>query len=481
MVEPRHDLLTPYIDSQIINAESQLRLYTHLDDVSRPNRNAFSILIGKVDKFRQGEEKGRWVLMPGLRGVGKTTILAQTYQYLLSLGIPRTRVLYATMDSVGLNLGMGLNDLINAFERKTMTHFDQLRAGEEVYLLLDEIQYDPNWAMALKVLYDRSRRVFILATGSSMIALTSTADTTRRATLLPVEPLTFTEYLRLGCGHNAPPSMSARVSEALVASTTPQASYERLVRLNDEVVESLSHVSGETANYLRIGTLPSALGLSPQEAFSMINATSDKVIDQDLVNVRSFDRSTLIKAHMLLTALAVADRISHESLCTNLGMNNRTLIDLLGSLEAAGIIYRIKPYGSESTRLRKTPKYKFVAPAMRVALLSKIGSWGGGHDDMGKVFEDIATLYLREWVRQGSIQGFDYLVEDGNADFVIQRMDGRSLVMEISWGRKGPEQVERTMKKIGADHGILVADTSIGLTSDKRILRLPREWFLLSM
>jgi len=481
MSESKSDLIDSYIDSQIINAENQLRLYTHHGKTTLPKRDAFPDIVERIEGFRKQETSGRWVLMSGLRGVGKTTLMAQIYLHLLSAGVPRTRVLYATMDSVRLNLGVGLNDLINAFEQRLMVRFDGLEQGDEVYLLLDEVQQDPDWALALKVLFDRSRRVFVLATGSSTLALTSTADIARRATQISLEPLTFIEYLRLEQGYEVPAPRARELFDAFFKARTARASYELLLPFRDEVAEWSSRGRDQRSiPYMRTGTLPSAIGLSPQEAFSLINGTLEKVIDQDLAAVRRFERSTLVKAHQLLTALAVADRISHEALCTNLGMNNRTLIELLESIEAAGIIQRVRPFGSETARLRKTPKYKFVAPSMRVALLAKIGRWGDRPDDFGRVFEDVAVLYLRRWAKEGMIRGFDYVIEDGRADLIIQQTDDRTMVMELSWGHKGTEQVERTMREVGSDLGVLVADTSLGLSEDGRILRLPISWFLLS-
>ena len=418
--------------------------------------------------------------MPGLRGVGKTTILAQTYRYLVSSGVPRARVLYATMDSVGLSMGMSLNDLISSFEKTLLMKFENLRQGEEVFLLLDEIQYDPDWALALKVLFDRSRRVFVLSTGSSMISLTSTADTARRAKYLTLDPLTFREYLRLANNISTPVPVSSTLTDALFGSCTAETAYKSLSIFQGDMVEVLSHITGrESVPYLRTGTMPSTIGLEPQEAFATLNATLDKVIDQDLAAVRRFDRSTLIKAHQLVTALAVADRISHDSLCRNLAINNRTLIELIESLVAAGVIQRLRPYGSESTRMRKTPKYKFTAPAIRVALLSKIGRWGDRPDELGRTFEDVAALYLRRWIGQGLMAGFDYVPGDGEADLVVRRNDGGRTVIELSWGNKGLEQVFRTMDEVRADKGVLISDGPLSISSDGKVLRLPKEWFLL--
>lgn len=48
-----------------------------------PTRHAFVRLQKYVTDFMKGNREQRWVIMPGLRGVGKTTLLSQIYFYCL--------------------------------------------------------------------------------------------------------------------------------------------------------------------------------------------------------------------------------------------------------------------------------------------------------------------------------------------------------------------------------------------------------------
>jgi hypothetical protein len=50
-----------------------------------------------------GNDENRFLVMPGLRGVGKTTIMLQIYDYLLNgKGIENDRILYLNADELKL-------------------------------------------------------------------------------------------------------------------------------------------------------------------------------------------------------------------------------------------------------------------------------------------------------------------------------------------------------------------------------------------
>ena len=42
-------------------------------------RSEFGVIKGYIDDFLKGDLKNRYVVLPGLRGVGKTTLLFQLY------------------------------------------------------------------------------------------------------------------------------------------------------------------------------------------------------------------------------------------------------------------------------------------------------------------------------------------------------------------------------------------------------------------
>lgn len=73
---------------------------------------------------------------------------------------------------------------------------------EKIFLLIDETQYDKNWARFGKILYDKNPNIFMLFTGSSALELESNTDAIRRMKIERIYPMNFREYLLLNYNLN---------------------------------------------------------------------------------------------------------------------------------------------------------------------------------------------------------------------------------------------------------------------------------------
>nr|WP_295001856.1 AAA family ATPase [uncultured Methanobrevibacter sp.] len=85
-----------------------------------------------------GDNINRYIVLPGLRGIGKTTILYQTYDYLLKeKQIPANQILYISCET--------LNKIIKCDVLKTIEQFmneihqsSLMTIDKEIFLLIDE-------------------------------------------------------------------------------------------------------------------------------------------------------------------------------------------------------------------------------------------------------------------------------------------------------------------------------------------------------
>ena len=125
-----------------------------------------------------------------MRGVGKTTLLSQIY-YNARMKLEPNRVLYFSIDELKLN-SFTLMDVLKSYSEI----FGIDLHNEKIILLIDEIQYEKNWDLVLKNLYDTTN-IFIIATGSSAVKLKESPDLARRALHKAVYPMTFREYIYL--------------------------------------------------------------------------------------------------------------------------------------------------------------------------------------------------------------------------------------------------------------------------------------------
>jgi len=481
MMLTKEELISGYVKEVISRAEDRLGRKVFESSGERlEQRDDLARIFSLIDDFRSGRRQVRWLVIPGLRGVGKTTMLAQTYDRLKGMGVAKENLLYLSLDDLQLRLGASLNDALSIYEGMIGTAFESLR--KDVYILIDEAHFDPSWPSTVKSLYDRTENVFIIVTGSSALALSGNADTARRALELNVLPLSFREFLKLDRNADVPRNLSLRLGQLLFSSPDYTTLKEGLM----EIEASLSAVevrikAYSLERYLRSGSLPYVLRIEDEPtAMSLISSTINRVLERDLPTQRQLDRPTLIKASNLLSYLAFGDRLSQQSLSINLGINRVTLSTILDGLERADVVHRVMPFGPESTRLRRTPFYRFTSPAMRAAVLTQLGRLNRDNADYGLLLEDAVVLAMRKAISDGQLRRFDFDPRASGADFVVTRGDGSRVVLEVGFGRKGTRQVLSTMADVEAVYGLSVEKGTLRFVDEDRIAMVPREWLLLS-
>jgi predicted AAA+ superfamily ATPase len=481
MDENRESLVEGYVRHAINTAEDRLGKMTRYPSGEvAPERYVLKMVKKSLDDFSAGERARRWIILPGLRGMGKTTMLAQSYSHLRNQNIPRNRVLYLSMDDLGRKLNVSLDDAMSAYERIIGKNLERLDRDDALFLLVDEAHNDPHWDGALKSVFDRTDSVFILVTGSSALALSHGADAARRAVVKRVPPLSFTEFMMMSGGPSMQPDLMTSLRAAIFNSGSAVEVYSRLQDLAPRISSYLADVRPYAIDdYLLRGCMAFALAIEDQvEVFDSASSIMDKIISVDLPAIKAITPATQVKAWNLLTTIAVADRVSLETLGRDLELTKTSVISIIDALEKAEVIFRVRPFGSEATRVRKTPKFKFTAASMRAALLWKIGKdLDGGR--MGMLFEDAVAQYLH--LLQNDLRGMrsDYDHEDGGADFVLQFPSSAPIVLEAGVGRKGKEQLHQTSRKVGPRYSLLVADKTLRLDEEMNIVTIPREYFLM--
>jgi len=131
-----------YIQSNI--AQTNFRLHGYAVDREGnfyPKRSAFVILKKYIDDYLKEDAEPRWIVMPGLRGVGKTTLLSQLFiDVLTSSDIYK---FYLSVDEIVRRFNAYLWDVIEAYENILGKRLEQLE--KKMFLFFDEVQYDPKW------------------------------------------------------------------------------------------------------------------------------------------------------------------------------------------------------------------------------------------------------------------------------------------------------------------------------------------------
>lgn len=103
-------------------------------------RKEFFVMKEYVDKFLNEINTDKFFVMPGLRGVGKTTILYQLYDYLLNTKkIESTKVLYLDLERLKDELNLNLLEFFDIFIKVINEKYQF--TDEALFIFVDELQY----------------------------------------------------------------------------------------------------------------------------------------------------------------------------------------------------------------------------------------------------------------------------------------------------------------------------------------------------
>lgn len=478
-------LLTRYLQRQMISGVDVMR--SKARDLSGKDLTTRTIIVTMQkyvrDFLEQKPGAKRWIVMPGLRGVGKTTTMAQQYLQIHNEVGERVHLLYVSLDEVVEKIGSNLADLLDEYERLAADGSFESNA-KPVFLFIDEVQVDEKWARTLKFLYDRVPNIFILCSGSSATHLQIDADVDgRRATLEKLYPLSFPEYQLILNNVYPKKGLKSNILNVLYYSKNATAVYEGLLDLQNDVDRQWSrYAHSSVQRYLDTGTIPFTLHETDQrQVYSAINAMIDKIISLDMQALNQFTSETIGAMKRLLMILSDCDVITLRELERTIGVSRSHIINMIDAFIKAELLIKIPAHGSNITATTNPPKYYFMSPALRASYHDIVGVPGTADTRRGMLLEDAFALHFyREFMskRAGSVtQPFNK--KGGMCDFIVRIDSSRQIPIEVGLGNKGYDQVEKTLSKTGGDYGLVFSSSPLSISQDKSIVRVPLDYFFL--
>jgi predicted AAA+ superfamily ATPase len=378
-------------------------------------------------------------------------------------------------------LGVSLGEILEVYQKMLGTDFESLET--KVYLFLDEVQYDDSWALTLKNVYDKTKKVFIVCTGSSALSLQTNPDSTRRISFTRIYPLKFTEYQMIKYKRFPIKGLGNAIKQAIFGSKTAEEVLNALKVLAPKVESYWKSVKpSDLEEYLKYGTLPSSLALEREPLiYPNINQTLNSVLNRDVPQLNTFDKQTIEKLSQILYTVASNDSTSFKKISETVQLDYKTVVSVFDALEKTELLIRVYPLGSHQSQSKKPSKYLFSSPAFRAMYYNIVGSTASFDDYKGKLFEDVIGMYLYRIFSTVPEASMTYDSDQGGADFIVRPgLDPNdNIVLEASLGKKGSRQVVTTLGRVKARYGVVVSTSHLRIDATKQCVAVPLEYFLL--
>ena len=267
-------------------------------------RNDFFELKNRIDLFLDKSSDARFYIMPGLRGVGKTTILFQLYDYLTTTrGINPNQILYFDLDRLKDQGEFNILDYMDLFIKDI--NEDAYLNREPLFIFVDESQYSDNWNHVGKIIFDENKNVFLIFTGSDALNLEYSMDSARRSIKKEIYPLNFSEYLYLKYDFNMPKNVSQTFFDMIFSGEIKDSiKIEKQVQLN--VYNKFKRDSDKIwKDFIQYGGLPFSFKLPPQEVIQTTIDIKNRVLEKDLDLISSFTTPIRQSSYSILNTIAL--------------------------------------------------------------------------------------------------------------------------------------------------------------------------------
>lgn len=468
-----------YINDQIAQVGFKSRAYVFDSyNQKRPQRDIFTKVQSYLDLFLQGNDSFRWVVLTGLRGAGKTTVMNQLYYdnrgidgYFLSLSV----------DEVVQVLGSSISEIVTVFEEVIGRSISNL--DKPLFLFLDEVQCDPKWGVTLKTIYDKTNKVFIFSTGSAAVLINNNADIARRAIYEKVYPLSFSEFLKIKKSLIVDSSLSKELIDIFFNQSNAEEVYLKLKEKElflDSQYLGVSRLDFE--NYLYYGSLPFMIALENEAIiYNQIRRSLERVVNLDIAQMGCFSIETVNKIPAILYAVADMDAFNFSTIATRFEISRPKVSEIFNALEKAELLQRVYPYGSHFNQVTKKPsKYLFSSPVFRAMYFKMIGNTISDDNSRGRLLEDLIGMYLYRIMGDKSGTSLAYDSTKGGADFIFRNIDGRIVIIEIGANKKGYKQLIISSMKVNASYGIVISEKGdIEYDKNSNSIKIPLRYFIL--
>jgi len=440
-----------------------------------PGKDAPTFRRIELDTLQASNERPRIPVLTGLRRTGKTTLLHQTIAWLIGRGVRPERLLYVTFDDLVLR-GMGPH----AFQAVLDAH-DELRGtapGEMTYAFFDEVHNIPDWARALKVIWDRKGPLRMAATGSVGLLVRGGIGESLagRAETIDLGPMDLADWAAL---------RGTRVGRVPLASLMGAEGPGEGPGRGPAVGIEHAALRPLLGQYLLRGGLPEAaleedLVILQRHLYEDV---VDRVVLRDIPLVYGVKQPAKLGRLLAIIAARSGLPLTVEGLRAAVSLQRETVEDYVTYLVGSRVVLELVSYsGSHMAALKRARKYYIADTGLTNAIMRRGPSATSDATVMGALAEQAVAIHLdrlagRGWARLTYAPAH----RGSEVDFVLESSEGplpiecnyRSEVRDREVGR-----LDAYREGMGARQAIMVTKDTLERRGD--CVLVPLRLFLLT-
>ena len=291
----------------------------------------------------------------GVRRSGKTVLLSQIRDYILSCGVPKERVVDMNFESFANRKYLNPDELYAyVIERSKAV------SGKRLYLFFDEIQEAEEWQKVINSLaVDIDCDVYITGSNSNLLSGELATYIAGRYVHFTVYPFTFAEYLQLCSGENT---------------------ADREARFDD---------------YLRFGGLPQRFILDDEQSVrTYLDDVFNTIVIKDIIARNKISDVELLRRLIAFLLENVGNPFSVNTICNKLkseGIRTTvpTLMNYIGAIKDAMVVQAAPRYDLKGKALLSTSEKYY---ATDLGLRNNVKS--SDIVDYNKLYENVVYIEM---------------------------------------------------------------------------------------
>lgn len=335
-----------------------------------------------LDKLTSLKDKRIIKVLTGIRRCGKSTILSEFKNKLISEGVPEKNIISINFEDAN---NMELLDVMKLHKYI----IDNTNEAEKNYVFLDEIQNVNEFEKCVNSLFLRDY-LDIYITGSNSYMLSSELATylTGRYIQIHVLPLSFKEYLSY------------------------YGETDEFKKYND---------------YITYGGFPYLINLdNREEKFNYLDSVYNTVIMKDVISRKKINDPLILDSICKFLFDNIGSNVSKKKISDTLISEGRknsvhTIEEYLNALLESYVLYRVNRFDIKGKQLLKTQeKYYLSDLGLRTYLLGNYYNKDLGHILENVIFLELKRRGYRIYIGKNNVNEVDFVIETNDEYIYIQ-------------------------------------------------------------